>query len=45
MQDFESSNGGKYYFPLMYQLKKNIFLRKGGGNSPSQTSTAKQSFF
>ena len=44
MQDFDSSNGGKYYFPLMYQLKKKI-LRKGRGNSPSQTSTAKQSFF
>ena len=45
MQDFDSSNGGKYYFPLMYQLKKKKILRKGRGNSPSQTSTAKQSFF
>ena len=28
MQDFDSSNGGKYYFPLMYQLKKKIFKER-----------------
>ena len=43
MQDFESSNGDKYYFPLIYQLIK-PFLGRGGGNSPFQTSAAKQSF-
>ena len=30
MQDFESSNGGKYYFPLMYQLKKKHFFKERG---------------